>query len=110
MASAINLSIDKGTNFEATFNLTNFDSSAANLTGYTATARIKKHPTATSYKSFSTVITSATGKIQISMGSTTTAELDSGRNYYDVIITNQSGTSKTKVFEGMVLVNDTIST
>jgi hypothetical protein len=48
MASVINLSIDKGTNFEATFNLTNFDSSAANLAGYTATARVKK----TSYSDF----------------------------------------------------------
>lgn len=109
MAAVINLSIDKGTNFEATFNLTNFDDSIAALTGYTATARIKKHPAATSYKSFATTVTSATGKIKISMGSTTTSQLDSGRNYYDVIIANSNGSSITKVFEGTVIVKDTVS-
>jgi len=109
MAAVINLSIDKGTSFEATFNLTNFDDSVASLAGYTATARIKKHPTATSYKSFSTTVTAATGKIKISMGSTITSQLDSGRNYYDVVIANNSGSSITKVFEGTVIVKDTVS-
>jgi hypothetical protein len=43
------------------------------------------------------------------MGATTTSTLLSGRNYYDVVITN-AGTGKiTKVFEGMVFAVDTVS-
>ena len=41
----VNLRIDKGTNFEATFNVTNADGSAFNLGGYSAAAKLKKHPT-----------------------------------------------------------------
>jgi hypothetical protein len=42
------------------------------------------------------------------MANTVTSDLDSGRYYYDVIITSQSG-KKTKVVEGMALVSDTIT-
>jgi len=106
---AVNLTIDKGTSFEATFNVSNSDGSVFSLSNYSATAKIRKHPTASSSKSFSTSITVATGEIKISMGSTVTADLTAGRNYYDVIIT-QSGTGKVqKVFEGTAIVNDTVS-
>lgn len=106
---AVNLTIDKGTDFEATFTVTNSDDSAFSLANYSATSKIRKHPSADAYASFSTTITVATGEIKVSMGATTTETLSSGRNYYDVIITN-SGTGKiTKVFEGMVFASDTVS-
>ena len=106
---SVNLTLDKGTDFEATFNVTNSDGTAFLLSNYTATAKVRKHPAATSYKSFSTSMTVAIGEIKISMSAANTAQLTAGRNYYDVIIT-QTGTGKiTKVFEGMILVNETVS-
>lgn len=106
---AVNLTIDKGTDFEAVFNVTNSDGSVFTLNNYSATAKIRKHPTDTNSKLFSTLITGATGEIKVSMASTVTSQLVSGRNYYDVIIT-QTGTNRiTKVFEGTVLVNETVS-
>jgi len=106
---AINIVIEKGTSFEATYNVTNSDDSVYSLTNQTATAKIRKHPTATSSKSFQTSITVATGEIVISMGSTITADLSSGRNYYDVIITHTSTGKVTKIFEGTAIVKDTVS-
>lgn len=106
---AVNLTIEKGTDFEATFNVSNSDGSVFSLINYTATSKIKKHPTATNSKTFSTTITVATGEIKISMGSTVTSQLTAGRNYYDVVIT-QSGTGKKqKVFEGTAIVSETVS-
>lgn len=106
---AVNLTIDKGTSFEATFNVTNADGSVFSLTNYAATAKIRKHPTATSSKSFTPSITVATGEIKISMGSTVTADLTVGRNYYDVIITHSVTGKVQKVFEGTAIVSDTVS-
>lgn len=106
---AVNIVIEKGTSFEATYNVTNADNSVYSLTNQSATAKIRKHPTATSSKSFTTTITTATGEVKISMGSTATAELTAGRNYYDVIITHGTTGKVTKIFEGMAMVNDTIS-
>jgi hypothetical protein len=108
-APAVNLTINKGTDFEAIFTVTNSDGSAFSLANYSATSKIRKHPTAAAYKSFSTTITVATGEIKVSMGATTTSTLSSGRNYYDVIITNVSTGKITKVFDGMVLAVDTVS-
>ena len=106
---AVNLTIEKGTSFEATFNVLNADGSVFSLLNYAASAKIRKHPTAPISKTFSTTITVQTGEIKISMGSTVTADLTSGRNYYDVLIT-QSGTNKIqKVFEGTAIVSDTVS-
>ena len=106
---SVNLTLDKGTDFSATFNVTNTDGTPFLLSNYTATAKIRKHPAATDYQAFHTTMTVATGEIQVSMASSITSQLTAGRNYYDVIIT-QSGTGAiTKVFEGMILVNPTVS-
>ena len=105
----VNITIDKGTDFEAIYTVTNADSSVYTLTNQSATAKIRKHPTATTSKSFQTTITTGTGEIKISMGSTVTADLSPGRNYYDVIITHSTTGKVTKIFEGMALVNDTVA-
>lgn len=106
---AVNIRIEKGTNFESTFTVTNSDGSAFSLNNYTATSKIRKHPTASTSKSFSVTITVSTGEIKISMSSSNTAELTSGRNYFDVLITKTSDGSITKVMEGTALVVDTVS-
>jgi len=106
---AVNIVIEKGTDFEAIYNVTNSDESVYSLTNQAATAKIRKHPTATSSKSFQTSITVSTGEIKISMGSTVTADLTAGRNYYDVILTHSTTGKKVKIFEGMAMVNDTVS-
>lgn len=106
---AVNLRLEKGTDFEATFDVTNSDGTTFSLSNYTATAKIRKHPTATSYQSFTTGITTATGKINVSMASTITSQLASGRNYYDVIIIQAETGKIKKVSEGMILVVDTVS-
>ena len=105
----VNIVIEKNTSFEATYNVTNSDNSVYSLTNQSATAKIRKHPTATTSKSFTTSITVATGEIKISMGSTVTADLTAGRNYYDVILTHATTGKVTKIFEGMAIVNDTVS-
>lgn len=106
---SVNLRLEKGTDFEATFDVTNSDGTAFPLSNYTATAKIRKHPTATSYQSFTAGITTATGKINVSMASTITSQLTSGRNYYDVIIIQAETGKIKKVSEGMIIVVDTVS-
>lgn len=105
----VNIRIDKGTNFEATFIVQNADGTFS-LSNQTATAKIKKHPGATTSTSFSTTTTASTGEIKITLTAAQTAELSSGINTYDVILTNNSTSVITKVFEGMARVFDSVST
>jgi hypothetical protein len=105
---AINISIDKSTSFSQDFIVKNSDQTSMNLTGYTATSKIRKYPEDSTSNNFTCGITSSTGTIKVSMGASTTALLASGRNYYDIIITSGVGTV-TKVYEGTAMVTATVS-
>lgn len=107
---SVNLRIDKGTDFEAVFTLTNSDGSIFNLNNYSVVSKISKHPSSSTSKSFVTSITTSTGEIKIRMSDTDTASLSTGINLYDVVIIHSVTGDKIKVFEGNITVYDTIST
>lgn len=102
-ARSVNLTVEQGTDFTSTFTIKNPDGTVLPLTGYTVTAKLAKHPSASSTTSFQTSITAATGKITLTLNNSVTADLAPGRYYYDVVI-ESSGGSVTRVIEGMVLV------
>lgn len=106
--SSVNLVIHKGTYFEEIFSLTAEDGLGLNLTNSTATAKVKKHPTAGIAYTFSTTTTVSDSTVKISMTSDLTSRLPSGRCYYDLIIISSGGVP-TKVLEGTVIVEETVS-
>ncbi len=105
---AVNLIIHKGTYFEETFTLTAEDNLGLNLNSTSASAKLKKHPTAGVAYTFSTTLTVADSTVKISMPANVTANLPSGRCYYDIVLTSSVGL-KSKVVEGNVLVQETAS-
>jgi len=106
-AAVVNLTIEKGADFEASFYLTGDDGDVLNLLYTTAFAKIKKHPTATKSHSFVVGITTADAEVNISMGRSMTTELTSGRNYFDVFIQNSDLDFVTRVVTGTIIVEDT---
>lgn len=106
---AVNLIIQKGTNFEETFNLNSEDGAILNLTNQIATAKLKKHASAGIAYTFSTTVTVSESTIKITMPSSVTANLPSGRCVYDIILTSSSSGFVSKVVEGNVLVEETVS-
>jgi len=106
--SAVNLVIHKGTYFEETFTLSAEDELGLNLTGNTATSKLKKHSTAGIAYTFSTTITAADSTVKIAMSPEVTATLPSGRCVYDLILTSPSGVIS-KVVEGTVLVEESVT-
>lgn len=106
--SVVNIVIQKGTDFEETFSLTAEDGLGLNLTGFSATAKLKKHPSSTTSYDFSTVITIVDSTIKIIMSDTVTSTLPSGRCYYDLIITSSGGVVS-KVIQGTALVEESVT-
>ena len=108
VAEITNIVIEKGTHFEATFNLFNPNQSASVLSGLTTTyATIRKYPDATSGEEFSKTITAGTGTIKLTLTATQTANLKAGRNYFDVVLTING--RKTKVIKGTAIVEESAS-
>lgn len=108
VAEINNIVIEKGTDFEANFNLFEPNQSAAILTGLTTTyATIRKFPQSTEGEEFTKTITANTGTIQLSLTAEQTSRLKAGRNYFEVVLTVEG--KKTKVIKGTVIVEESVS-
>ena len=85
------------------------NNSATDLTGFTATAQMRKHPGSSSATNFQTSIINAEGgRIRVGLTTSQTAALKPGRFMYDVLITDASG-EVTRVLEGSVLVREGVT-
>lgn len=105
---SVNITIEKGTDFQNAYTISNPDGSPLDLTGCSASAKIRKFPESVNFSSFVVGIVTSAGQVVLSMGKTTTSQLSNGRNYYDVLlVTSDNKTSK--VFEGMALVTPSAS-
>ena len=104
-----NLTLDRGANFTASFNLFNSDSSGLSISGITSTsARIRKHSTSVIFEDFSTTVTSAPpANIKIELTPEQTSNLELGRNYFDIFITT-SGNNRQKFITGTIIVKDSV--
>lgn len=106
---SVNITIEKGADFYSTYYLSGPEGDPLNLNGYTAVAKIRKHPSSQISHSFATNLVTSLGKVIIGMGYDVTSELSEGRNYYDIFIINNSTGEKTKVIQGSAIVNPSIS-
>lgn len=102
--TAINIVIEQGEDFSATYNIKNPDESAALLANYTVIGTLKKHPGAVTGVEFITSLTTSTAVLEISLSRTVTAALSPGRYYYDLFLVAPGG-RRTKIIEGNALVN-----
>ncbi len=104
---AENFTIQQGETFSKDFILTNPDKSLVGISSYTSTGFLAKYAGDSTTYAFTVGITTSTSTIRISLASTITATLDSGRYYYNVFTVNGSSV-KQKQREGNVLVNASV--
>jgi hypothetical protein len=104
MAIYSNITIDQGSDFQSEVTVEDTTGGVADLSGYTAYGQIRR-----SYKSLTatdfvcSIPNPVAGIIKITLTSTTTNSLKSGRYVYDIEIQSATG-SKTRVIEGQVTV------
>ena len=109
MASISNIFIDQGATFTTTVTVTDANGDAVNLSGYSVAAQIRKTYLSSTATAFTATISNASsGEITISLSPTQTTALEAGRFVYDVLITASGGT-KTRVVEGQVTVNPSVT-
>tara|TARA_R100000278_G_scaffold41022_2_gene36170 strand:- start:1347 stop:1685 length:339 start_codon:yes stop_codon:yes gene_type:complete len=105
-----NIVIDGGADFEQIFNLENVANAPLDLTGYTATSKLKKHPA--SLNNTATFVVSfpnrTQGQIKISLGSTLTSAIKAGRYSYDILLND--GSLKTRIVSGSAIVTAGVTT
>jgi hypothetical protein len=102
--AAINITIEQGEDFSATYTVLNPDESVAALSNYSVAGTLRKYPGASTGYAFTTSLTIASGTITISLSNSVTKLLTPGRYYYDLFLISPGG-SRSKAFEGNALVN-----
>ncbi|MDP7367464.1 MAG: hypothetical protein QGH83_09425 [Candidatus Pacebacteria bacterium] len=104
MAIVSNLTVDQGSTFSASIDITDTENNLLNLTGYTVAGQIRKtYDSSTAVDFTGSVSNAALGEVTISLTATQTNALVAGRYVYDVEITSSGGTV-TRVIEGQVEV------
>lgn len=110
MAAKANLIIEQGTDFSTTLTVSGTDGTATDLTGYTAAGQIRKNYDSNTAINFTTSFGTprSSGELTISLGRTTTANMESGRYVYDVEITNSANT-RSRLVEGIVTITPEVT-
>ena len=109
MATVQNITIDQGTTFSLTINLTNDDNSAKNLANYTIASQMRKSYEAATKTDFTTVKIDATGEVTISLTAAETTSVKAGRYVYDVEIAGTDPVETLRVLEGLVTVTPQVT-
>ena len=103
MALKANITIDQGTSFATTIDVTDEDGNIVNLTGFTGAAQMRKHYTSSAQTAFTVSISAGTGEVTLAMTANVTNNVAPGRYMYDCELTDTAGTVS-RLVEGIVTV------
>ena len=111
-AYGVNLTILSGADFKSTFSVLKSDKSAYNFTGYSGSSQMPKSVAIGATLGISTTFnvgftSAAGGEFQISLGSTDTRNLKTGRHVYDILVS--SGSTIYRIVSGNIMVQGGIS-
>jgi len=112
MATTTNIVIEQGATFSQEFIVKDSDGSVKDLTGYTATAQIRRSYYSSTSTDFTTAIVAADGKVTLSLTAAETAAISVGstgnnRYVYDLEVASASETLRP--FEGIVTVRPNVT-
>jgi len=101
-----NIIVNTGADFSQVFTLEDASTnSALNLTGYTVSSQMRKHPASSGVTTFTaSVYDASAGQIKIGLSTSQTSALKEGRYVYDIKVLDTDNVT-TRVVEGMVLVS-----
>lgn len=111
-AGYLELFIEQGDSFAADITLDSINGSPFDLSNYSIKSDIRKsHWSANTTLSFSSSISGngSTGIITLSLDAANTQLLISSRYVYDVFLTNNSNNDRSKVLEGVIYVDPSVT-
>ena len=103
MSVKTNISVDQGTTFDTSIDVIDENGASVDLTGYSATAQIRKHFLSNTFYSFDTSVDNDLGTVSLRLTPNTTNNMDPGRYQYDCELVTGDGTT-TRLVEGIITI------
>ena len=109
MAPIRNLTVDQGSSFSVTIELSDALGNALDLTNYIYRAQLRKSYGSNTYTAFSVTVTNdpTDGQLTLALSSEQTGALRAGRYVYDIEIEND--VEVTRVLEGIITVSPEVT-
>lgn len=105
MAAFVEIFIEQGANLSSTVTVTDLSGYTVNLFTYSAASQIRKSYYSSSANNLvATITNNSAGEITLSMTAANTANLSPGRYLYDLIVTDSTTKTVTRVVEGIAVV------
>ena len=105
MAAFAEIFIEQGANLSSTVLVTDPFGYTVNLSTYSAASQLRKSYYSSSANSLTATVTNtAIGEITLSMTAVDSANLSPGRYMYDLIVTDRTSNTVTRVVEGIAVV------
>ena len=109
MATVTNLYIDQGSFFRTYVTVASTNGAALDLTGYTVASQMRKsYQSSVAYDFTASISNPIQGRVRIELSSESSRLIPAGRYLYDLEVTAPGG-EKTRVVEGIVIVNPEIT-
>lgn len=102
--------IDQGSDFALSITIAE-DGSAVNLSTHTVSAQLRPTPSSNTLSATftCTVTDAANGAIKMSLPYATTANISSGKYYYDLEVYNSSANTITRILQGVARVTQEVT-
>jgi hypothetical protein len=108
MIRTVNLSLNKGTDFLKRFEVLDENLDPVDISGSVFVSKIRKNFDSRKFYSLGTTISGTeTGVFYLTMNSVDSLYIPQGNYVYDVLVINNN--NKTKLYEGIVYIQDTAS-
>jgi hypothetical protein len=107
MAIKANITVDQGTDFTTSINVTDEDGIAIDLTDYTGAAQMRKTYTSSNAVSFSVTLSNST--VTLGLTASQTIAITAGRYVYDVELTDTTSNTVSRILEGIVTVTPNVT-
>lgn len=108
MATRANIVIDQGTTFSTFIYINDALGNPVDLTAYSVKSQMRKDYTSLNAYSFS-VTGDNQGMITMSLSSNASSSIPAGRYVYDLLVINEEEGSSSRVLEGQVTINPSVS-
>lgn len=104
------LTLDQGSSFETTVDLTNDDGTAINVTNYVFSSQIRKsyYSSNVTANLIVTVTNAANGNVKMSLDAANTANIRAGRYLYDLKMVTDTNVT-TRIVEGIITVTPQVT-